>query len=89
MRKASVSEAIEVTGNGVDDGQALPDLRAQLPEDETIVTVGGDGASTPEAAKRPSMRAAAPRSLQRQDLDPGRPRRRGQQRDGARDETTG
>ncbi len=36
--------AIEVTSNAVGDGQTLPDLLAQIPEDETIVTVGGDGA---------------------------------------------
>lgn len=36
--------AIEVTTNAVGDGQALPDLLAQIPGDETIVTVGGDGA---------------------------------------------
>lgn len=36
--------AIEVTSNTVGDGQTLPDLLAQIPEDETIVAVGGDGA---------------------------------------------
>lgn len=36
--------AIEVTTNAVGDGQTLPDLLAQIPEDETILTVGGDGA---------------------------------------------
>jgi len=36
--------AIEVTSNAVGDGQTLPDLLAQIPEDDTIVTVSGDGA---------------------------------------------
>lgn len=36
--------AIEVTSNAVGDGQTLPDLLAQIPKCETIVTVGGDGA---------------------------------------------
>lgn len=36
--------ALEVTSNAVGDGQTLPDLLAQIPENETIVTVGGDGA---------------------------------------------
>lgn len=36
--------AIEVTTNANGDGQTLPDLLAQIPEDETILSVGGDGA---------------------------------------------
>lgn len=36
--------ALEVTSNAVGDGQTLPDLLAQIPGDEAIVTVGGDGA---------------------------------------------
>ena len=36
--------AIEVTTNANGDGQTLPDLLAQTPEDETILSVGGDGA---------------------------------------------
>lgn len=36
--------AIEVTTNAVGDAPTLPDLLAQIPADETIVSVGGDGA---------------------------------------------
>lgn len=36
--------AIEVTTNANGDGQTLPDLLAQIPEDEPILSVGGDGA---------------------------------------------
>jgi hypothetical protein len=36
--------AIEVTTNAIGDAQTLPDLLVQIPADETIVSVGGDGA---------------------------------------------
>ena len=36
--------AIEVTTNAIGDAQTLPDLLKQIPEDETILSVGGDGA---------------------------------------------
>lgn len=36
--------AIEVTTNGRGDAPVLPDLLAQIPADETISSVGGDGA---------------------------------------------
>lgn len=36
--------AIEMTTNANGDGQTLPDLLRQIPEDETILSVGGDGA---------------------------------------------
>ena len=36
--------AIEVTTNGIVDAPTLPDLLAHLPEDEQILSVGGDGA---------------------------------------------
>jgi IS5 family transposase len=36
--------AIEVTTNAIGDAQTLPDLLEQIPEDETIPSVGGDGA---------------------------------------------
>jgi len=36
--------AIEVTTNADGDGQTLPDLLAQIPDDEPILSVGGDGA---------------------------------------------
>lgn len=36
--------AVEVTSSAVGDGQTLPGLLAQIPEDEAIATVGGDGA---------------------------------------------
>lgn len=36
--------AIEVTSNRVGDAQVLPDLLAQIPKDETISFVSGDGA---------------------------------------------
>ena len=36
--------AIEVTTNGQGDAPVLPDLLAQIPEDEKISSVGGDGA---------------------------------------------
>src|SRR3972149_548182 len=36
--------AIEVTTNANGDGQTLPDLLAQIPEDEPMLSVGGDGA---------------------------------------------
>lgn len=36
--------AIEVTTNAIGDAQTLPDLLAQIPEDEAILSVGGDGA---------------------------------------------
>lgn len=35
---------VEVTSNAVGDGQTLPDMLAHIPENETLVTVGGDGA---------------------------------------------
>lgn len=35
---------IEVTTNSAGDAPTLPDLLAQIPEDETILSVGGDGA---------------------------------------------
>jgi len=36
--------AIEVTTNAIGDAPTLPDLLAQIPADETILSVGGDGA---------------------------------------------
>jgi IS5 family transposase len=36
--------AIEVTTNAIGDAPTLPDLLAQIPEDEQIISVGGDGA---------------------------------------------
>lgn len=36
--------ALEMTTNANGDGQTLPDLLGQIPEDETILSVGGDGA---------------------------------------------
>ena len=36
--------AIEVTTNAIGDAPTLPDLLAQIPDEETIVSVGGDGA---------------------------------------------
>ncbi len=36
--------AIEVTTNAIGDAPVLPDLLAQIPEDEPIYSVGGDGA---------------------------------------------
>jgi IS5 family transposase len=36
--------AIEVTTNAIGDAPTLPGLLAQIPTDETIVSVGGDGA---------------------------------------------
>jgi len=36
--------AIEVTTNAIGDAPTLPDLLSQIPEDETILSVGGDGA---------------------------------------------
>ncbi len=36
--------AIEVTTNGMGDAPVLPDLLTQIPNDEQILTVGGDGA---------------------------------------------
>ena len=36
--------AIEVTTNAIGDAPVLPDLLAQIPEDEPISSVGGDGA---------------------------------------------
>ena len=36
--------AIEVTTNSIGDAPTLPDLLSQIPEDETILSVGGDGA---------------------------------------------
>ena len=36
--------AIEVTTNAIGDAPTLPDLLAQISEDETILSVGGDGA---------------------------------------------
>lgn len=36
--------AIEVTTNANGEAPTLPDLLAQIPEDETILSVGGDGA---------------------------------------------
>lgn len=36
--------AIEVTTNAAGDAQTLPDLLEQIPEDEPILSVGGDGA---------------------------------------------
>jgi IS5 family transposase len=36
--------AIEVTTNAIGDAPTLPDLLAQIPNDETILSVGGDGA---------------------------------------------
>ena len=36
--------AIEVTSNAIGDAPTLPDLLAQIPEDEKILSVGGDGA---------------------------------------------
>lgn len=55
--------AIEVTSNAVGDGQTLPDLLAQIPEDETIVTVGGDGAYDTRgchAANHPQLTGPTP-----------------------------
>lgn len=36
--------ALEMTTNANGDGQTLPDLLGQIPDDETILSVGGDGA---------------------------------------------
>jgi hypothetical protein len=36
--------AIEVTTNAIGDAPTLPDLLAQIPQDEPILSVGGDGA---------------------------------------------
>jgi len=36
--------AVEVTTNAIGDAPTLPDLLAQIPEDEMILSVGGDGA---------------------------------------------
>jgi transposase len=36
--------AIEVTTNAIGDAPTLPDLLAQIPRDEQILSVGGDGA---------------------------------------------
>ena len=36
--------AIEATSNAIGDAPTLPDLLAQIPEDEKILGVGGDGA---------------------------------------------
>lgn len=36
--------AIEVTTNAIGDAPTLPDLLAQIPQDEQILSVGGDGA---------------------------------------------
>lgn len=36
--------AIEVTSNAVGDAQVLPDLIAQIPDDEVLISVHGDGA---------------------------------------------
>ena len=36
--------AIEVTGNGVGDAPMLPELLAQIPAEETLLSVSGDGA---------------------------------------------
>ncbi len=36
--------AIEVTTNAIDDAATLPDLPAQIPTNERIAIIGGDGA---------------------------------------------
>lgn len=36
--------AVEVTTNAIGDAPTLPNLLSQIPEDETILSVGGDGA---------------------------------------------
>ena len=46
-----VIRAIEVTANAIGDAPALPGLLAQIPQDEQIPSVGGDGAYDTRACR--------------------------------------
>lgn len=55
--------AIEVTTNAIGDAPVLPVLLAQIPTDERIATVGGDGAYDPKKVTLRSLRVMPLRSF--------------------------
>ena len=46
--------AIEITDNAIGDAPMLPELLAQIPEDEPLHSVSADGAYDTKACTRPS-----------------------------------
>ena len=74
--------AIEITDNAIGDAPMLPELLAQIPEDEPLHSVSADGAYDTKACHEAiASRQAAASSPTRKNAKPGQMTRQGRRRE--------